>query len=97
HVATLFPYTPLFRSDLRRPDVDLGIDARPELAVLVGVAQQAAAVRAGDPDVAVLGDHQAAEVAGAIGAVPPDRGVLVLLHHPVADRKSTRLNSSHVK
>src|SRR3712207_8524442 len=71
--STLFPYTTLFRSSLRRPAGHrVGVRRRP----LLGAAGTS--------------DHQPAAQRRALGA--PDTRLRVVAP---ADRKSTRLNSSH--
>src|SRR3712207_8088754 len=78
-ISTLFPYTTLFRSLRARADGAAGADARPP-------AQEGVRVQDG-----VLADLHGGvdERAGRI-----DQGHAGA-HQPLADRKSTRLNSSH--
>src|SRR5690606_40518946 len=92
--ATLFPYTPLFRSATGAVLLGFGLGAD-----RVGHVQVLAAV--GHEDVvAAEGDHRAGRRPEAVGLDPVAdlegrRGRHLGL--PVPDRKSTRLNSSHVK
>src|SRR5690349_21959184 len=87
--STLFPYTTLFRSDERPLEL---VDQRTRVDQLVAVdAGQRAA------------DDVAPDVAAGLGERQPDRVQLVQHHRQVLDRqvvqdrKSTRLNSSHVE
>src|SRR5207249_10575957 len=85
--SPLFPYTTLFRSD----DVDARVVAAGEVAILVQV-------------LAARGEGQVLEVAFALIVPGRREDVLLLLQRragllevgPALDRKSTRLNSSHV-
>src|SRR5207249_11389592 len=89
---TLFPYTTLFRSD---PDVDLdpledpkgrqALVQRVDLDVLVG--QRAAGM---------VGDRQVLIATVARGTCHLLERVLPVRPGRMGDRKSTRLNSSHV-
>src|SRR3546814_19206635 len=91
--ATLFPYCPLFRScdsgesplaglhELLRPGVILAL-VDPFLAAQLGNAVLAAQAFQHDPDL-------------VFGREVPTRRTPDVLHHPLRDRKSTRLNSSH--
>src|SRR3712207_8355895 len=81
--STLFPYTTLFRSGLRRRgrrDRDAPLHRR-----AVDRAPVLVAARRREPDRAALA---VAEAARGLGGVVVQRRV-------VGDRKSTRLNSSH--
>src|SRR5690606_41888475 len=86
--TTLFPYTTLFRSlgPQQVADADL------EELVEVGAAdaQEAQPLQQGDLGVQCLGQHAGVEVELGQLAAGVQRRV-------VQDRKSTRLNSSHVK
>src|SRR2546429_4953279 len=78
---TLFPYTTLFRSP----------DAGVARAAAVAVARVAAAHR---PDAAAA--HAVLAVRGVAARADAALGsAVVVVHHRVLDRKSTRLNSSH--
>src|SRR5690606_40038793 len=90
---TLFPYTTLFRS-LEREALDA---ARPRLREVHAIAGEQQRGRAGVGQELVLG-----RVEGRLGVDDP---ALAIQQHlqglgaldPIGDRKSTRLNSSHVK
>src|SRR3712207_6937487 len=80
--STLFPYTTLFRSHAH---------------VLGGEDDEAAGDEAG---VLAGGQHPGQPVEAGVGVAPPDAldeggDDVVVLVAAVADRKSTRLNSSH--
>src|SRR3712207_7886788 len=84
--STLFPYTPLFRSDARPPRPLDGVGERVDLVRLRGVGAEAEVQHPDVQAVAVLvrdhpvdGGDDLADRRGAVGG----------------DRKSTRLNSSH--
>src|SRR3546814_12308914 len=77
---TLFPYTTLFRS--------------PELT-LVGVIDADLGLEGGDLRAGERTYQQIAQVAGRAGRGSKPGEVLIQTRHPEADRKSTRLNSSH--
>src|SRR5207253_8940017 len=91
--SPLFPYTTLFRSGLRLLGVDVaGLDDLVgELIVLHlhdQVVREAALLR-----------RRVKRRAGAAGDEvlnPVDRGLVEKMLVPLEDRKSTRLNSSHV-
>src|SRR3712207_9126669 len=88
--STLFPYTTLFRS--QGDDVGLGQQlAQRRDGAGVAVRQLAGAVVVDHPHAEGLGQHRelAADVAVADDAQRP------AAHLVAADRKSTRLNSSH--
>src|SRR5690349_23615220 len=83
--STLFPYTTLFRSRVHRVDTDA--DGRLRQIPRAGIAQRREiALEIGAPDPPKLRD----------GRVDPLR-LLQHLLKPLGDRKSTRLNSSHVE
>src|SRR2546430_9632582 len=86
--STLFPYTTLFRSQARGGAAGL-VGARG--AHIGGVPQRAARL-AQDPGVRRLCQRAAVAVPAARGRAA---GVSALVAPPLADRKSTRLNSSH--
>src|SRR3712207_6927135 len=79
--STLFPYTTLFRSR----------DARLERRRHPRALRQRRAAVAGDPRTGVAVGAQRARRASRKRCPPSVHGVV----HPSADRKSTRLNSSH--
>src|SRR5690242_21166640 len=80
---TLFPYTTLFRSERERADsIDSGSPARGRRAAPYGRT----------PDVVRAGGVRCPFVRG--GA--QDRPTIVLHQPCLGDRKSTRLNSSHM-
>src|SRR3712207_7367909 len=79
--STLFPYTTLFRSQPR----EHGVAGR--MAVVVVVALEPVEVEEGEAP----GDAVAAVLEGALQVLEE------LAAAPEADRKSTRLNSSHAK
>src|SRR5690606_40098469 len=81
--APLFPYTPLFRS--RRP---VRADARPR-------PRRARRQRPADPPAPRLRPDVGARPAPPPGRSSPGDGAGP--ERPALDRKSTRLNSSHVK
>src|SRR5256885_7261296 len=82
--STLFPYTTLFRSHMTLPD-DAVVDAMLE--------QIKPRLRKD----AVIVDHSTTSPLGTKGRVPRlNRAGVKFLHAPVLDRKSTRLNSSHL-
>src|SRR5690349_23321030 len=79
--STLFPYTTLFRSDA---------------VFRVGLQPEAAADL--DPDLGVGVAHGVDAVAGAeAGVAAVGRDPVAAGHRRAQDRKSTRLNSSHVE
>src|SRR5207253_9836352 len=85
---TLFPYTTLFRSARLVAELDalFAVPRRRAAEVLTGPAAQ-------DADVLVAGRRALGELAAVVAfdrSLAPDAAQLV------ADRKSTRLNSSHV-
>src|SRR5690606_42014136 len=85
--STLFPYTTLFRSQLLLDDVDLlGQTGEPLSAAISG-----SLIYAGWPSLDI-GGRLAAVTARAYNTHQPEGRYIHLL-----DRKSTRLNSSHVK
>src|SRR5690606_39935879 len=96
-IATLFPYTTLFRS-MAEPGGEAGRGtAHAFLAFQVQGAVGRAEAHAGE----VVGNHPQPLDAVQV-LVPPGRLVAVhaiqkLADAGVVDRKSTRLNSSHVK
>src|SRR5690606_40130205 len=83
HRYTLFPYTTLFRSSQPRPEPEARHPAPS------GVEQEVQHVAVLD----LVGLALDAELAGFLGAGLALAGDVIL----VGDRKSTRLNSSHVK
>src|SRR5690606_41222940 len=85
--STLFPYTTLFRSPNRRWHMSDQSTTRYSLAV----AGAAAAILAAS---AVHGQDAASVGFADVGSAVP--GILVEMRY-FGDRKSTRLNSSHVK
>src|SRR5690606_39684686 len=89
-ISTLFPYTTLFRSD----HPCMPVAAAQGLVVLASGAVGAASATAAVLLATVLGDFVdlAGHVRAASSATAPEGGVQQRL-----DRKSTRLNSSHVK
>src|SRR5690606_40767508 len=90
---TLFPYTTLFRSQRQSISVAGAVLRPDELSAVPAVAQQRLQpIGAG---VQVLGDVVAAVAQPMLVRRPPGREDIVA--DPAADRKSTRLNSSHVK
>src|SRR5690349_23426725 len=86
--STLFPYTTLFRSRARQKQMQRHDQDRREAneEELVGRDSEARAEVDGDLDLA-------AEILG-IGAIAEDHEIA---QHQRGDRKSTRLNSSHVE
>src|SRR2546422_9554673 len=88
--STLFPYTTLFRSHLRRDEPRRAVEAAGEV-VAPGEIQ--------DADRAVGALHVEAAVAEldveGRGLEEARREPAALVDRGVADRKSTRLNSSH--
>src|SRR5690606_39864768 len=85
---TLCPYTPLFRSRRERDDVGQHRRHVPEREVHAKRPRDAPGTRQ-----QVEGERARPRIASP----QEDRGVAKLLRHLVRDRKSTRLNSSHVK
>src|SRR5690606_40517871 len=85
--ATLFPYTTLFRS-LRR-------ELREELGIVAGRMRPLIRIHHDYPDFRVLLDVRELE---SFGGEPQSlEGQALRWLRPEEDRKSTRLNSSHVK
>src|SRR5204863_1682663 len=94
--STLFPYTTLFRSG--RPAQRLGREVRARVQHLQRV--RAARVLAGLVEIAgKVRSLRAVDARGGPGPVVDVEGPAVLRVHCLgqADRKSTRLNSSHVE
>src|SRR5690606_41207204 len=93
--SSLFPYTTLFRSPEAGPDERDRLAGGRRVRVHAGEGRHLA-------DAQVVA-HVADAVAIAVGlvGVGGERAVVGLVGHPVLvaveDRKSTRLNSSHVK
>src|SRR5256885_12596161 len=88
--STLFPYTTLFRSGRAHGAAAAGAGAAAQPAH-AGAGGRAAA--AGTGPAAAAGTARAGHAAGAGGL---GRGPLVCAHRAFLDRKSTRLNSSHL-
>src|SRR5690606_41790910 len=93
HRSTLFPYTTLFRSiekDIDAGTADRVIDAEGKY-LLPGVIDDQVHFR--EPGLTHKGDIESESRAAVAG------GVTSFIEQPntVPDRKSTRLNSSHVK
>src|SRR5690606_41906191 len=89
-ISTLFPYTTLFRSALlerleARGAITVELEADDIKIVLADIDRQPSAPVVGHP--VVLNEAPLHEIAHPIGPRAEDR----------LDRKSTRLNSSHVK
>src|SRR5205807_10229054 len=89
-LSTLFPYTTLFRSLLG------GFLDRHPLVVAQLPGGAADAVDAEGHPVGVVGDQGDVVIAGRHGAGLRGFRVAVAGHGPRLDRKSTRLNSSHL-
>src|SRR5256885_16411964 len=89
--STLFPYTTLFRSRLRDAELvpgvlDVGRQVLPRLGLLLGRT-----------DVVVdVVEVDAGKISSPAGQRPREEGVERLVAHLAQDRKSTRLNSSHL-
>src|SRR5437899_7211712 len=85
--STLFPYTTLFRSSETNPDgINISVDVFPWVELF---AKYATAFRAGNPpEIVYLLGQNLADFA--------TRGMLLELTPELEDRKSTRLNSSHL-
>src|SRR5690606_39774830 len=91
--ATLFPYTTLFRSDAQGLDRDRGRDLSADVAAHpVGDGDDALA-----DECAVLVDVTAPPHVGDGADRQPDHASSITTEPTWRDRKSTRLNSSHVK
>src|SRR5207249_9721315 len=91
--STLFPYTTLFRSR-ERGDARLLVDANP-LADLRRAADEVALLEAARL-LAQRGSLQRLQVLVELRGVEALHGLLVGAADRAGDRKSTRLNSSHV-
>src|SRR5690606_40878502 len=89
--AAVFPYTSLFRSEAlnaRTPQLPVGGGAYAEFAADTGDALASGCEGAA----LALVERSLAEAGSTLAARP-----ILLVHGGGADRKSTRLNSSHVK
>src|SRR5204863_2524416 len=93
--STLFPYTTLFRSKGFHRIRHYGLLAGTAKAEMVAKARELLSVPATEPDEDVATDH--------VQHCPCCGGRMVVIEtfapgtHPRQDRKSTRLNSSHVE
>src|SRR5690554_7112245 len=84
--STLFPYTTLFRSDAGGDAVGVDLQTVAGDVLVPGQGRQQGAVAAGQ-----------VEDMGALGDPVVDQLEVGPVHHGRVDRKSTRLNSSHVR
>src|SRR5690606_40515501 len=90
-LPTLFPYTTLFRSDPRH------VGAQRKLALKLGATQVVVLSVIGAGLGTVLGFAPLAMVYVTLAAAAGSTLLVVSLLQQRQDRKSTRLNSSHVK
>src|SRR5690606_40680966 len=94
--SRLCPYTTLFRS--QRDDEDHPVKRTIEEVLSEAVEDKAIDRLEGDPDIGKVVRHDPEVInGGASGGHLDNRHFKILVGQRTLDRKSTRLNSSHVK